>query len=63
MRNVKKILGITGAAALFTVLIALVSYVELRSASVVPVLMYHSFQVEENRLIPCVSPEIFADQM
>lgn len=63
MRNVKKRL-ILGAAALFTVfIIALVSYVELRSASVVPVLMYHSFQVEEDKLIPYVSPEIFAHQM
>jgi hypothetical protein len=62
VRNVKKRL-ITGAAALFIALIILVSYVELRSASVVPVLMYHSFQVEEDKLIPYVSPEIFADQM
>ena len=63
MRSVKKRLGILGAVAFFTVLAALVSYVELRSASVVPVLMYHSFQAEEDKLIPYVSAEIFADQM
>ena len=62
MRNVKKRL-ILGAAALFIVFIALVSYVESRSASIVPVLMYHSFQIEEDKLIPYVSPKIFADQM
>lgn len=62
MQNVKKRL-VLGAAAFFTVLIALVSYVELRSALVVPVLMYHSFQAEEDKLIPYVSAEIFADQM
>ena len=63
MRNVKKRLGVLGAAALLAVLITLVSYVELRSASVVPVLMYHSFQAEEDKLIPYVSAEIFAYQM
>ena len=63
MRNVKKRLGILGAAAFLAIFIALLSYVELRSASVVPVLMYHSFQAEEDKLIPYVSPEIFADQM
>ncbi|MDP3730126.1 MAG: polysaccharide deacetylase family protein [Candidatus Omnitrophota bacterium] len=62
MRNIKKIFGLS-AAALFAALMVLVSCVALRSASVVPVLMYHSFQVEEDSLIPCVSPEIFADQM
>ena len=62
MRNVKKIL-LLGASALCAVLIALVFYVELRSASVVPVLMYHSFQVAEDKMVPCVSPKIFASQM
>ncbi|MCX5668244.1 MAG: polysaccharide deacetylase family protein [Candidatus Omnitrophica bacterium] len=63
MRNIKKRLGVWSAAALFTVFITLVAYVALRSASVVPVLMYHSFQAEEDKLVPCVSPEIFAVQM
>lgn len=62
MRNVKKIL-ISGAAVLFIALIILVYYMEVRSASVVPVLMYHSFQVEKDGSIPYVSPEIFAHQM
>ncbi len=62
MRSLKKVLAL-GAAAFFTALMILVLYVESRSALVVPVLMYHSFQVEEDKLIPYVSPEIFADQM
>jgi len=62
VRNIKKVFAL-GVVALFAVLIALVFYVELRTASVVPVLMYHSFQVEEDKLIPYVSPEIFAEQM
>jgi peptidoglycan/xylan/chitin deacetylase (PgdA/CDA1 family) len=63
VRNVKKGLGAFGAAALFTAFITLASYAGLRSASVVPVLMYHSFQAEEDKLIPYVSARIFADQM
>jgi peptidoglycan/xylan/chitin deacetylase (PgdA/CDA1 family) len=63
VRNVNKKRLVLGIAALFAALIVLVSYVESRSASVVPVLMYHSFQVEEDKLIPYVSAEIFADQM
>jgi peptidoglycan/xylan/chitin deacetylase (PgdA/CDA1 family) len=62
MRNVKNRI-ILGAAAIFIALIILVFCVEWRSSSVVPVLMYHSFQVEKDKLIPYVSPEIFADQM
>jgi Predicted xylanase/chitin deacetylase len=62
VRNIKKWL-VMCAAALVIALIAIVLYVELISASVVPVLMYHSFQVEEDKLIPYVSPEIFDRQM
>lgn len=63
MRNIKKKIVLAALCAFFIVLIAMVSYVELRSASVVPILMYHSFQAEEDILIPYVSPEIFAHQM
>jgi len=62
VRNVKKGLLLSGAAILL-VLISLVYYVGLSSSSVVPVLMYHSFQAEEDKLIPYVSPDIFAHQM
>jgi peptidoglycan/xylan/chitin deacetylase (PgdA/CDA1 family) len=62
VRNVKKIF-ISCAAALFIALASLIVYAGSRSASVVPVLMYHSFQVEEDRSTPYVSPGIFAHQM
>jgi len=62
VRNVKKILLIC-AAGLIIAVISSASYIGLRSASVVPVLMYHSFKAEEDKLIPCVSAEIFAAQM
>ena len=52
-----------GLAAILVVFTALLLYVGSRSASVVPILMYHSFQVEEDKLIPYVSPEIFDHQM
>ncbi|MFA5085558.1 MAG: polysaccharide deacetylase family protein [Candidatus Omnitrophota bacterium] len=62
MRNIKKKL-FWGIAAFFTALIIIISYAEFRSASVVPVLMYHSFEVEEGESIPYVSPEVFARQI
>ena len=43
--------------------VILASYIELKSARVVPVLMYHSFRVEDDKLIPYVSPDIFEHQM
>lgn len=45
------------------VLFLLAAYVEIKSSSVVPILMYHSFRVEEDRLIPYVDPKTFAYQM
>ncbi|MDO8535492.1 MAG: polysaccharide deacetylase family protein [Candidatus Omnitrophota bacterium] len=62
MLNIKKKI-ILGAAAFLAGLMVLLSYAGLKSASVVPVLMYHSFQVEEDKLIPYVSPEIFEHQI
>ena len=62
MRTVNKKIAL-GAGAFLIALAVLASYVEFRSASVVPVLMYHSFQIEEKRLTPYVSPEIFEHQM
>ncbi|MCX5666251.1 MAG: polysaccharide deacetylase family protein [Candidatus Omnitrophica bacterium] len=62
MRNFKKILA-ASAALFIIVLIAFFSYVGSRSASVVPILMYHSFQAEEDKSTPYISVGIFTGQM
>lgn len=62
VRNIKRIF-VLAASILLIALILLISYSEFESASVVPVLMYHSFQVEKDKLTPYVSPEIFEYQM
>jgi len=63
VKNIKKKLGILTAITLFAAVIAFAFYVEKKSLSVVPILMYHSFQVEEDKSTPCVTPKIFAAQM
>ncbi|MFA5256369.1 MAG: polysaccharide deacetylase family protein, partial [Candidatus Omnitrophota bacterium] len=63
MPSAKNKFGFLSAATLFIALIAFIFYVELKSDSVVPVLMYHSFQIEEDKSTPYVSSGIFAHQM
>lgn len=62
MQNVKRKFLILAGILLIS-LAAAILYVESESASVVPILMYHSFQAEEDKLIPYVSADIFARQM
>lgn len=51
------------SAIIIIALLAAAGYVEIKSSSVVPILMYHSFRVEEDKLIPYVDPKTFAYQM
>jgi len=50
-------------AATIIVSVALFGYVEIRSYSVVPVLMYHAFQEKDTKSTPNVTPEIFRKQV
>lgn len=63
MGNIKKHIFLKSAAAIIVILFVLAGYVGIKSSSVVPILMYHSFKVEEDKLIPYVDPKIFAYQM
>lgn len=45
------------------VLFVFISYAQTKSSSVVPILMYHSFEVENDKMIPCVDPKIFEEQI
>lgn len=63
MGNSKKRIFLNGLIVIAIVLSIFAGYVEIKSSSVVPVLMYHSFNAEESRLIPHVDPKIFKKQM
>ena len=61
-KSKKRIFLIIAAAAVIALSIA-GFYADVRSSSVVPVLMYHSFKIEEDKDIPYVDPKIFAGQV
>ena len=63
MANIKKRIFLKSVITVVIVLFVLVSYVQIKSSSVVPILMYHSFKIEEDKLMPYVDPKIFAYQM
>jgi peptidoglycan/xylan/chitin deacetylase (PgdA/CDA1 family) len=63
MGNIKKHIFLKSIITIVIALFVLAGYAQTKSSSVVPVLMYHSFKVEEDKLIPCVDPKIFAYQM
>lgn len=53
----KLIIGLACVIILFMV------HVNIKSSSVVPVLMYHAFKAEKDETMPCVSPEAFERQI
>jgi len=59
----KKRIFINIALIIVAALFILIGYSDTKSSSVVPILMYHSFQVEKSGSTPYVKPEIFHDQM
>jgi len=61
-KNKSRLLSVIITATII-VLVALFGYVEVRSYSVVPVLMYHSFQEKNTKPTPNVTPEVFRRQM
>ena len=63
MENNKKRIFLGIVIAFFVALVGLVSYVEVESSSVVPVLMYHSIHANTKATSLYVSPEVFASQM
>jgi peptidoglycan/xylan/chitin deacetylase (PgdA/CDA1 family) len=62
MGNSRKRIFLNGFIVIAIVL-SITGYVEIKSSSVVPVLMYHSFNAEEHRPIPYIDPKIFKKQM
>ncbi|MDP3790623.1 MAG: polysaccharide deacetylase family protein [Candidatus Omnitrophota bacterium] len=63
MANSKKRILLVAATTIAVLLIASIGYVDVKSSSVVPILMYHSFEVEDPGTTPNVTPEIFRKQI
>lgn len=63
MHNNKNQLLSAIIAMTIIVLVVLVGYVEVKSSSVVPILMYHSFWEEKKDPTPYVTPKVFRKQM
>lgn len=62
VKKIKKIL-LYAMAASFIILLGFIFYVGVQSASVVPVLMYHSIDSAGDCMSPYISPEVFERQM
>lgn len=63
MGNNKRLINLTVIVVFFIVLAGLLGYVEVKSRSVAPVLMYHSIHAGYQTTSLYISPEAFAKQM
>ncbi len=63
MGNNKRRIFLSIVIAFFAPMLGLVGYVEVKSSSVVPVLMYHAIHADDRTTSLYVSPEVFASQI